>query len=359
MKGVRKTREGTWQVFVKRQGQYRSRRFPAETALQTLKTEREKLIGEILHQLDEPEPVRTFAEEADEYLTLVTAMPSYADRVYRIRRWVEVFGPRDRKSITAREIAAVLERWRRTGSDQGGPLANASLNQRLIALKAMYTKLDGRSAANIVKDVARYDERDSERIRAQPLLDIARVIRRLRPGSQTRARLRVLMWTGWPHALLKGIQPDDIDWTRGRVRLGRRKKGKGMPAAWVPVVPRAMLALRRFADLACWGAFSNSSMHSAFARALAAENRWRMRHEQPTLPHIRVYDIKHSMATWAAGIVKDDRALKELLRTNSVARYIEGALAQRLEDARAQLAYTSRHGREKTGAISKATSDAP
>lgn len=55
------------------------------------------------------------------------------------------------------------------------------------------------------------------------------------------------------------------------------------------------------------------------------------------LPRIRPYDIRHSFATWAAGVLKDDRALKELLRTNSIERYTEGATADRLEHARAEL----------------------
>lgn len=347
LKGIRRTPEGTWQVFVKRDGTYRSRRLPADTSLTELKREREKLIGEILHGLTAAPEGRTFAEDATDYLALVTAMPSYQDRAYRIGRWVQAFGPRDRATVTAKDIATVLETWRLTGSDAGGPLANASLNQRRTALMHLYTKLDGRSAANIVRDVAPYDERDSEIIRAQPMVTVARLIRRLRPWGKMRARLHVLMWTGWPHMLLKGVRPEDVDWTRGRVRLGRRKKGKGMPAAWVPVVPRAMLALRRFALLSCWGTFSNSALHSALARAVTAENVARRARRIPMLPRLRPYDLRHSFLTFAAGILKDDRALKELGRTNRIARYTEGALAGRLEHARDAMTASLRGSRRR------------
>lgn len=331
MKGIRRT-PTSWQVYARVHGRFVQKRFPLDTTLD-LKREREKLVGAALLNLPTRAPFeRSFADDATDYLGLVTHMPSYRDRAYRIQQWVAKFGPLARKDITAKQIATVLEDWRRAGLSPG------SLNQRRTALMHLYTKLDGKSAANIVRDVAPYDERDSVQTRAQPMDVCARVVRRLRPWGKMRAILHVLMWTGWPHALLKGVTPADIDWKKQRVRLGRRKKGKGMPPAWVPVVPRAMLALRRFDRLNCYGDFSNSSLHSALARAVASENLRRRRKRWPSIPPMRPYDLRHSFATWAAGVIKDDRALKELLRTNSIARYTEGALAERLESARDQLA---------------------
>lgn len=328
-KGIRRTKT-SYQVFARVHKQFYQRTFPLDTPLD-LKREREKLVGDVLRGLL---PVRgaidrTFDDDAIDYLGLVTGMPSYTDREYRITQWRKVFGPRDRKSITAKEIATALEQWRVQRK-----LKPATLNQYRTALMHLYTKLDGKSAANIVRDVAPYDERDSEQNRAQPMAVCARVIRRLRYWGKMRAILHVLMWTGWPHKLLKGVTPGDIDWKRQRVRLGRRKKGKGMPPAWVPVLPQAIRALRRFDKLNCYGEFSNSALHSALSRAVDAENAYRRRKRWPLVPPMRPYDMRHSFGTWAAAIIKDDRALKELLRTNSVRRYTEGALADRLEAAR-------------------------
>lgn len=325
--GIRQTPYG-WQVIARRDGKYLSKRFPPETSIETLKKEREKLTGR--HALNLPQlGQKTFRTEAvNDYLPLVKGMPTYTDREYRIMRWVDVFGDRVRSEITALEIRKVLEDWRVRGSHDGKPLSNASLNQRRTALMHLYTTLDGKSAANIVKDVPAYDERDSEQIRAQPMVVCAQLIKRLRHWSKMRARLHVLMWTGWPHQLLKQIAATDIDWKRSRVRLARRKKGKGMPSVWVPVTPRGMLALRRFDQLDCYGDFSNSALHSALARAAQ---------QTPRLPMIRPYDLRHSFGTWAAERVKDDRVLKELLRTHSIERYTHGALQQRLDQAQTAL----------------------
>ena len=333
--GIRRTPTG-WQVFVKRKGQYRSQRFPLKTDLMALKEAREKLIGAILHKLDRPTPIRTFAEDAADYLELVKAMPSYQDRAYHIGRWAEVFGTRDRATITAKEIRAALESWRKTGSQTGGPLKPGSLNRRRTALMDLFTTLDGKSAPNIVKDVPAFDERGSEQIRAQPMLVCAQLIRHLRPLGRMRAILHVLMWTGWTSALLTQVRAEDIDWERGRVRLSRRQKGQGMPAEWVPVVPRALLALRRLQRHG-FGPFSNSSLHKALGRAVETENRRRLARHLPPLPHVHPYTLRHAFGTWAAGIVKDDKALRELMRTNSIDRYTSGALAGRMEQARDQL----------------------
>jgi len=195
---------------------------------------------------------------------------------------------------------------------------------------ALYTWKHGKSAVNVVRDVPPYKEQSKHQLRHQPLLTIAKLIRRVRVGSKGRARLHVLMWTGWPSALLKSVKATDVNWQTGMVRLAARQKGKGMPAAWVPVVPRGLLALKRLDQLKAWGAFSNSSLHSVLHRAGGKG-----------LPTIRVYDLRHSFATWAAARIKDDRALAELLRTNSIARYTEGSVAERLKVA---IASASTHG---------------
>lgn len=337
MKGIRKTPHG-WQVFIRVNGQYKSRRLPAATTPRQLEDERKRLEAEIKFGVAPKTEARTFSQDADAYLELVKAMPSYADRAYRIGQWVLAFGHRERSTITARDIRTQLEAWRLSGSHSGGPLTPASLNQRRTALMHLYTVLDGKSAANIVRDVPGYDERYSLQARAESMLTCVRLIRRLRHGGKMRTILYVLLWTGWPHKLLKGVKPGDIDWEQSRVRVGRRHKGKGMAPAWVPVVPRALIGLRRMEQRKWFGDFSNSSLHSALERAVASENTARARRRQPLLADFNPYALRHSFATWAASKIKDDRALKELIRSNSIHRYTEGAVADRLQSAVNQLA---------------------
>ncbi len=333
MKGIRRT-PTSWQVYARVDRKFLSKRFPLDTKIEDLKAARNALQrGDDLDDSD----TRTFQQDADDYLKLVTDMPSIGERTHHIKQWATVFGSKPRTKIAARDIRLTLETWRKTGAIDGGKLSPGSLNRRRTALMHLYTTLDGKSQPNIVKDVPAYSEHYSEQARSRPMLDCACILRRTRLHRKSRARLRVLMWTGWPHALLKGITAEDVDWTHARVNLGRRKKGRGMPPAWIPVVPRALAALRYFAKMQAWGTFSNSTVHRDFTEALAIENARREKAKLPPVSPMRVYDLKHSFGTWAARIIKDDRALKELLRTQSIARYTQAALASRLDSARDSL----------------------
>jgi integrase len=346
--GIRRRPTGTWQVYCRVYGQFHQRTYPADTSPSKLQEHLERLRVEARYGVqvfDDAQGERTFRQDAAKYLGLVESMPTIRDRRQRIMRWVDAFGARPRSSLTPREIRAQLEQWRLAGY-RGHPLKPATLNQYRTALMHLYSTLDGQTAPNTVKDVPAYDERYSEAVRAESMLTCARLIRRLRPRGTMRAVLHALLWTGWPHALLAEVTAKDIDATRGRVRVTRRIKGKGMRPAWIPVVPRAILALRQLIERKATGRHSTSSLHKALRRAVVSENKWREARNAEAGEDIwplvdarfSPYGLRHSFATWAAGKIRDDRALKELLRTNSIRRYTEGALADRLEWARDALA---------------------
>lgn len=337
MKGVRRTKSG-WQVYARVHGRFYSRHLPPQTSQRRLESEREHLKAVARFGVPAPADARTFRDDARDYLELVQHMPSFKDRAYHIAQWVDVFGPRLRSSITAKDIRAVLETWRTTGRVDGGPLSVASLNRRRTALMHLYTTLDGKAVPNIVKDVPAYSEHYSQRARAESMVTCARLIKRLRPGGRMRAFLHALLWTGWPPKLLSQLRPEHIDYAGGRVLVPTREKGRGMAGGWVPVVPRALLALRQMGRVNAWGGCSTSSMHTALARAVQRENAWRLpRGLPPVASPFGPYVLRHSFATWAAARVKDDRALRELLRTNSIARYTGGALEARMLAAREAL----------------------
>src|ERR1041385_7488750 len=111
---------------------------------------------------------------------------------------------------------------------------------------AMYTALDGKGAANVVRSVPAYSERASEKMRALPMGTWYRLLARIRKDSQTRARLRLMLWTAWPHKQIMGLKPADIDWEGQRARVGARHKGQGHPSKWLPLLPAAIIALKEF-----------------------------------------------------------------------------------------------------------------
>lgn len=347
--GIRRT-PASWQVFAKVRGEFRSKCFPLDTGTLELKRQRDLLktesyYGRLLDAAHGP----GFAAEAKSYKALVTGMPSYRDRAYEVDAWARAFGDRPRATITGRDIRAVLERWRLDGRADGtGGLSLSSLNRRRTSLMALWTALDGRSAANPVKDVPPYTEHQNEQVRAQDPRILYRLIARVgrrRPPSKTRARLRLMLWTGWPQKQVMALRPADIDWTPGReaARVSGRRKGKGSPPRTVPLLPGAVRALRAFEAAEAWGPFSTSAMHSSMARAVAEENAWRARLSKPPIAPVRPYDLRHTFGSELAKRLTDERAIQEFMlhRTpQQTRRYTESATAERLERARRELVGT-------------------
>lgn len=347
------------QVYARINGKFESERFPLDTPLPKLKDARDRLYSKYKHGMVDPnedvDESELFPADGRAYLELVKDMPSLDDREYEIRCWSKAFATRRRRDIEGRDIAKVLQEWKLTGGADGGPLSNASLNRRRTALMSMWSKLDGKSARNPVRDVDPFDESANlEPVRAHDPRILYRLLARIgrrkwktrRPSnrgrahtpSKTRARLRLILRTGWPHAQVKRLLPEHIDWKLQVVRVPARRKGKGKKKPRVvPVFPGALTALRRFQEADAWGEFSTSSMHSSLARAIKDENAWRHEHGKPPLPHIRPYDFRHTFGTELAKITSDERFIQEvMLLTNpsQVRRYTDAATSQRLEGER-------------------------
>lgn len=349
------------QVFARVDGRFRSKRYPLDTDEAVLVRARERLIAHAKFGTPREKTEAMLGQDAKRYLALVKAMPSFDDRRYDIGQWVAKLGRRVRASITSADMRRVLEEWRVSGLATGkGGLSNGSLNRRRTALMHLYTLLDGRAAANPVKDVEVYDESDSEQIRAVDPKALYRIIGRVarlrwkarrrthqgtrRAPSKTRARLRLMLWTGWPQKQIMRLTAADIDWQDQTVWIRRRKKGKkrkGAKARRIPLLHEgAVRALKAFVAADAWGEFSTSGMHKSFRLALAAENASRARKKLPPI-EARPYDLRHTFGTEAAKRLTDERALQELMLHSSPAqtrRYTEAATSDRLLKARASLA---------------------
>lgn len=292
-------------------------------------------------QLGLPIPEQTgpaFPEDVTRYLKAVTSMPTYSDRERDMLRWAAIFRGRDRNSITPLEIRTHLEGWRVTK-------AASTCNKRRTALMSFYTELNGRSGYNPVRDVEKYPE--EEEIRSQHPYTILRVLSFMRP-SQTRARLMVILTTGWPHAQLKRLKPEHLKLDQARAFVTPRQKGKRgkvRRGKWLPLLPAAVNALREFVKWDCFTKphpvtgkprpFSHSAMHSAFARALEKLNAHRARLGSPALD-IHPYDLRHVFGTWLAHQLTDERAIQELMihsRIEQTRRYTEAATQGRVERA--------------------------
>ena len=82
-------------------------------------------------------------------------------------------------------------------------------------------------------------------------------------------------------------------------------EGHGAKSRTLKLTDAGLAALRHFAELDCWGPFSNSSMIKSFHRVCKAAG----------VPEARVYDLRHSYATEMYRRTGDPKANAELLCT--------------------------------------------
>lgn len=322
--GIRWTGHG-WQVFVRVRGQFRSKHFPADTPMGVLKAKRAELHA--LGVLGQAAPTATtgptLGDDAELYLKAVAGMPTISDRAYRIRLWVSVLGAdTPRASVTPAQIRTALQQWKADGKSIG------TLNLRLTALRHLWRVLDGRTAPNPARDIPR------EREPATPLVlppwkTAVKVVHSV--DGLSGIRLRILLYTGWPSAILKKVRPEDIDAKRREVRLHGRQKGTGTRERTLPILPKAKTALMELVKADGMGAFSNSSIHTSLQRACT----------RAKVRPFSVYTLRHLFLTEMTLRTKDERAVSELAMHSTpqqTRRYTEHAVSTRTRKALATFA---------------------
>jgi integrase len=328
--GIVRTPYG-FRAYVRVDGHLYPRRFPPTATVKEMVAWRETQRVLVRHGLAQPAVAAgvSFRAQVRTYLAGRQSMPSYADRELHMLDWAKAFGDRDPASVTAPEIRIVIERLRTR-------LKPGSCNKRRSALMSFYTAINGRSGYNPVRDVPKYQEETEPR--AQSFGTIYRLLA-LMPASKTRARLRVLLWTGWPHAQIRKLEPSHLDLAHARAWVTARRKGKGKAGGWLPLLRGAVVALRAFVAADAFGPFSTSAMHISFRRALKKLNQRRARFGHYALK-IRPYDLRHSFGTMLAERQTDDRAIQEMMRHSTpqqTLRYTEAATSARVAAAVAKI----------------------
>jgi integrase len=343
-----------WRVYVWRRGVLKPVRFKPDVTLEELEhfrdsfkleSKRLRLEARRANVVAIAELAGTFEGDAEAYLALETvkAMPSYADRVRDISLWAKLFGRRPRKSITTRAINEQLQLWRNAG------YAASTVNNRRTALMALFSTLDGRAAANPVRESRTFDEPELE-ARGLPydlvvrILDAIPAVRsyshlrdtKTRP-VKTRVRLEVMAWTGMRPAQLALLRREQVNFKERWFLAPRSKKGKTgrhpRPLVRKPLTTDAVAALRRFFAFKCEGRFSTSSARRLFVRAVRDVEK-QLRRKLPL--GIRPYDLRHSFGTEMLRRTKSLETVAELLdhsSTRMTKRYALGAVTDVLREA--------------------------
>lgn len=328
----------------------REKRYPHGTDLKTIQrwqlTTRASLLGDLPAKAERG----SLAAAVPGYLATLTGRRKNDARAL-LQHWIDALGTQDRSLITRTQILAQLATWEEAG------VAASSINHRLLELRALYRELDANnpSAYNPTFDIRK--RREPEAVpRAVPYDLIEAIIaympdrgRTLTPGatrstfSHTKARARVMAFTGLPPAQVMKIQPGDVDWEAGTLRVTPRRKGKGMKARTVPLLPQAIEALKWFFACGATGPYSTSSFYKTWQtaqRRLVRElKRLAVQQGQDphaiSLPRIRPYDLRHSFGTEAVRRSSNLLGVQTLMlhaRISTTERYLKSALDHSAQD---------------------------
>lgn len=378
-------------------------RFPLDTDLKEIAAWRLRTRADLLD-----EGLRPIATTRPSAGTLETDVPRFLELLPEggrrktfarlLAHWARTpLAAKPRAAITRLDIKEQLSTWEDAG------LSASELNHRLRAIRALYRELDGDEAPNPTMGIKKRREPRRE-ARAIPIefvelilahvpdrrhgralsVEDARAIMAAMAGgarasrvardygvsetmirkiarrrsdvagwdqvSHTKIRLRVMAWTGMPQMQVERLRPQDLNLTLGAVFLHPRKKGAGVPGAWVGLIPQAVEALHDFAAANLFGqVFSRPSMAKTWTRAI--ENTYRdlgktdpakLTQLQQCLPEgCRPYDLRHSFLTDFYRQTGDIRATAEMGQhadLETTKKYTEGAVSERVAAGVAKMA---------------------
>lgn len=256
-----------------------------------------------------------FPADADTYLDLksVRAMESFSDREREIAHWKKVFRKHTRKSITARLINEQLQALVNAG------YSNSTVNKFRAALMSLFTQLDGRSAANPVKETRVFEEaeeipRGQDPQLLRDILDTIPVNKPRKPGAPaapnlSRVCIEMMIATGYAPAHIARLELDHFSIAEEWYVVPRRKKGKVVrrppPIVRLRMTADARQAFTRLVDVAgdqltkrTWKGVDRKDLSHTWQRACRRYERQQREHDSKfKLPRIRLYDIRHSFGT--------------------------------------------------------------
>jgi integrase len=350
----------------------------------------------------------TLAADVKAYLPALVDRPRLQQqRATQLAWWCDRFGSRTRASLKPLEIETALNELTAAGK------APSTVQKYRTALYHLFTKLDGKSEPNPLRDVpvprprepqlraipydiieaifaampdrryaTKLEEAEAAAIykeatqpkanrsaiaRAHGLSEtmvrkiVAKAGKRFDAAAQGKAILRVIAYTGLPPAQIKLLEPSHIDWqTPSSVMAQGRKKGGGTRSVRLPLVPQGVDALRAFVDAGAVGvAFSSSSLNATFRRGvsrmcakLEAKPETRAIGEQlrVELREATPYWLRHSFLT------ESQLATGNINATQSLAMHSDARMTRRYllaavapELRRAAELLTARWGGQRTG----------
>lgn len=241
-------------------------RRPLGTPLAECRRLRQELRQELAASSPPPAERGTLAADVDRYLRLAGHLADVTARRAELRAWLAAVGSRrSRYSLTRAELLTVRSTWLAAG------VAPKTVNNRVTALRALWTALDGPERTTPADGLRPLPVRRAPPVAvdAGTLAAVyAALARREAAGlirdQKTRARFRLLAETGRRPCEVMRAQPDDFDLGRGIWHV-RDAKG-GLTPGGVYLTDSIRAAVVAFIQADAFGPFNTGSM----ARTLRA-----------------------------------------------------------------------------------------
>lgn len=321
LKNIRKWKN-SWQCYVEVHGRTYSKSYPLTTPVEDMRA----WIETTRKKHAKPTDARgSFAADIQDYLSRIAALPSHGHRKQQLALWATALGrDRPRRTITTAEIDRLLQTWLLDGLH-----ANTVRNRR-SALLALWHKLDGKDAENPVR-AAYCPPAAKPETRGRSYEELDRVIAAMKP-SASQIRIRCLLWSGLPPGMLAKITKADLRLARAELRVVPRRKGAGVEARTLPLLPQAVEAFTDFDAADLYGSYNISALNQVFVGAC-------QRVDPPVLG-VSLYDLRHSFGTMLYRVTKDLATVARFLLHADIhmtQRYAQGAMAD-VDRAAADLA---------------------
>lgn len=345
-------RDGTGIASVVRvRGQRKEQRYPLGTSVTEIRADMQRLRLRLEAESPQRAIKGTLEAIVTGYLDRLPEGRAKVDRRDLLTPWVDALGAIHFARMTRPQIIETLMRWESEG------LSAPTRNKRLSALRVLWRTVASDDVPHPCERVKRAPSPREQRNRARPLELIRLVLTHVAPttnkakGADSHAKLQLtlLAWTGHGAATLARIRPQHVRWdtTPPEVYLQPRRKGAGANAAWLPLLPDAIEPLRAWLKLGHFQPWHAGTLRMAWKRAIVhtqAVLRKENRHaEAELLNGMRVYDLRHSIATALATQSGDVYAVSEYLQHADIRTtlgYMSGASSARVKTAIAALGAT-------------------
>lgn len=326
--------KGGWQAYTEIRGKTHAKSFPLSTTVPAM---REWLAKERKQFAKASDASGTFGADIAEYKRRIKAMPTYHQKAAHLELWARALGrERPRRTITATEIDAVMQKWLKTPSrpKRGRPsgphgLDPQTVRKRRTSLLSLFVTLDGKAAENPVR-ASKNPKPPKAEVRGTDYATIARILAKMpkyrdtkngmpKELSLTTLRVEVLAYTGLPPGLLATIERGAVNFDAGTVRVQGRLKGDGTEARTLPLTSHGIAAFRRFHAADAYGDFAVENVNISFQRAC----------RRAGVSGLTLYDLRHSFGAQMYRTTRDEKTVGRFLlhaeNSTQTARYRKAA----------------------------------